>query len=88
MDLVHGICGAHGGYETAEVRGDRRTDGGRGLRGGSGIRVDGMFPGRPQSFRYQHRPVNDCSPGQGEMAQNGRTTGGAFHGEMVCCRER
>ena len=38
-DLVCGICGAHGGYETAEVRDVRRNGGGRGLRGGPGKRV-------------------------------------------------
>ena len=47
-DLVCGICGAHGGYETAKVRGVRRLGGGRGLCGGPGKRVDGVFPGRPQ----------------------------------------
>ena len=62
-DLVRGICGAYGGYETAEVRDVRRIDGGRGLCGGSGKRVEGVFPGRPQSFRNQRRPVDDCSPG-------------------------
>ena len=35
-DLVCGICGAHGGYETAEVRDVRRNDGGRGLCRGPG----------------------------------------------------
>ena len=34
VGLVRGICGAHGGYETAEVRDGRRTGGGRELRGG------------------------------------------------------
>ena len=43
--------------------------GGRGLRGGARKRVYGVFPGRPHSFRHQRRPVNDCSPGRGEMAQ-------------------
>ena len=33
-DLVRGICGTHGEYETAEVRDVRRIGGGRGLRGG------------------------------------------------------
>ena len=41
----------HGGYETAEVRDVRRNGGGRGLCEGPGIRVDGVFPGRPQAFR-------------------------------------
>ena len=37
--------------------------------------VDGMFPGRPQSFRYQRRPVD------------GGTRGGMFHGVMDRWRE-
>ena len=32
---------------------------------GSGERVDEVFPGRPQSFRHQRRPVDNCSSGQG-----------------------
>ena len=64
--LVRGIYGAHGGYETAKVRDVRRISGGRGLRGGPGKRVDKVLSGRPQSFRHQRRPVNDCSsPGRG-----------------------
>ena len=40
-----------------------------------------------QSFWHQRRPVDDCSPGRGGMAQNGRTRGGTFHGGMDRCRE-
>ena len=40
-----------------------------GCGGVTGKRVDRVFPGRPQSFRYQRRPVDDCSPGRGGMAQ-------------------
>ena len=36
-DPVRGVCGAHG-HGTAEVRDVRRTDGGRGLRGGGRIK--------------------------------------------------
>ena len=68
--------------ETAEVRDVRRNDEGRGMCGGPEKRVDGVFPGRPQRFRHQRRPVDDCSPGRGGMAQNGRTRGGTFHGEI------
>ena len=50
-------------------------------------RVDGVFPGQSQSFRHQRRPVDDCSSGRGGMAQNGRTRGGTFHGEMDRRRE-
>ena len=31
---------------------------------GAWKRVVGVFPGRPQSFWYQRRPVDDCSPGE------------------------
>ena len=57
--------------------------GGRGLGRGRGKRVGGVFPGRSQSFRHQRRPVDDCSPGRGGLAQNGRTRGGTFHGERM-----
>ena len=52
------------------------------MRGGRGKIVDGVFPGRPQSFRNQRRPLDDCNPGRGEIAQDGVSRGGAFHGEM------
>ena len=65
------------------MRDVRRNGGGCGLCGGSGKKADGVFPGRPQSFRHQRRPVNDCNPGRGRMAQNG----GTFHDEMDRCRE-
>ena len=45
------------------------------------------LPRRPQSFRYQRRPVDDCSPGRGGMAKDDGTRGGTFHVEMDCCRE-
>ena len=58
MDLVRGVCGAHGGCETNEVRNVRRIGGGGGLRRGAGKRVDGVFPGRTQSVWLQRRPVD------------------------------
>ena len=82
-----GDCGAHGRYETAKVRDVRRIGGGRGLRGGAEKRVDGVFPGRPQNHRHQRQPLDACSPGRGGIAQNGRTRGGTFRGEMDRCRE-
>ena len=69
------------------MRDVRRIDGGRGLCGGPGKRVDGMFPGRPQSFQNQRRPMDDCSPGLGGMVQKGGTRDGTFHGEMDRFRE-
>ena len=51
------------------MRDGRRNGGGRGLCGGPGKRVDGVFPGRSQSFRHQRRPVDDCSPDEGEWCR-------------------
>ena len=89
VDLVREICGAHGGHETAKVAGVPRIGGGRGLCGGSGKVIDGVFHGRPQSFRYQSRLVDDCSrPGRGRRVQGGKTRGSTFHDEMDrCCSE-
>ena len=55
-----------GGYETAEVHDVRRIGGGRGLCGEPGKRMDEVFPGRPQSFRHQRRPVDGCSQDEEE----------------------
>ena len=87
MDFVRGVCGAHGEYETAEVRDVWRTGGGRGLRRWAGKIVNGVFPERPQSFRYQRRPVDDCSPGLGGTTQDGGTRCGTFHSDMNRCGE-
>ena len=54
------------------MRDVRRNSGGRGLCRGPGKIVDGVFPGQSQTFRHQRRPVDDCSPGRGRMAQNGK----------------
>ena len=69
------------------MRDVRRIGGGRGLCRGAGKRMNGVFPERPQSFRHQRRPVDDCSPGRGGMAQNGRTRCGTFHRETDRCRK-
>ena len=41
-DLIRGICGACGRYETAKVRDVRKSGGGRGLCGGSGKEQEWM----------------------------------------------
>ena len=73
------------------MRDVRRIGGRRGLRGGACKRVDGVFPERPQSFRHQRRPMDDCSLGREGMAQDGGTRsgtmGGTFHGEIDHCRK-
>ena len=42
----------------------------RRLRRRAGEILDAVFPGRPQSFWYLHRPVDDCRSGRGGRAQN------------------
>ena len=53
--------------------------GGAGCLEGQEKECMGVFPGRPQSFRHQRRPVDNCRPGRGGMAQDGGTRGGTFH---------
>ena len=52
-DPVCGICGAHGGYDTAEMCDVRKNS------GGPGKTVDGVFPGQLQRFWHRCRPVDD-----------------------------
>ena len=58
------------------------------VHGGAGNRVDGVFPGRPQSFIFMPIGIN-ADQGtrlQPRTAQNGGTRGGTFHGEIGRCR--
>ena len=48
------------------MRDVRSIGGGRGLCGEPGKRVDGVFPGRSQSFRHQRRPVDTAAQDEGE----------------------
>ena len=50
------------------------------------MKWDEMFLGRPQSFRYHRRPVDDCSPEWGGNAPRRRNKG-TFHGEIDRWRE-
>ena len=69
------------------MRDVRRIGGGRGLCGGPEKIVDGVFPGRPQRSRHQRRPVDDCSPGRGGMAQNDGTRGGTFLAKWIAAEK-
>ena len=48
------------------MRDVRRIGGGRGLCGGPGKRVDGVFPGRPQSFRINADQWTTAAQDEGE----------------------
>ena len=60
---------------------------GRGLQGKAGKRVDVVFPGRPQSFRYQRRPVDESSSGRGGMAQDGGREAERFMGKWIAAEK-
>ena len=51
------------------MRDVQRIVGWHGLYGGPGKIINGVFPGRPQSFRHQCRPVDERSPGRGGMSR-------------------
>ena len=71
------------------MRDVRRIGGGRGLREGPGKRVDGgvSWTTTPELSVSTPRPLDDCSPGRGGMAQDDGTRGGTFHVEMDRCTE-
>ena len=49
-----------------------------------GKSVDEVFPGRLQSVRHQRRPVDNCSPGRGGMAQTTAEQGaGHFMAKLI-----
>ena len=74
-------------YKTAEVRDVRRIGGGAGCGGEVRKKSGWGVSWTNSSLRHQRRLVDDCSPGRGEMAQDGGTKGGTFHGEMDRCSE-
>ena len=65
------------------MRDVQRIGGGRGLCGGPGKRVDEVFPGRPHSFRYRRRPVDDCSPGRGEWRRTAEQGAEHFMAKLI-----
>ena len=70
------------------MRDIQRTGGGRGLRGGQERRrVDGVFAGRSQSFPYQRRPVDDCSPGRGEWRKTAEQSAEHFMAKLIVVEE-
>ena len=87
MDLVRGVCGAHGGYETADVRAVRRIGGRHGLRGGAGKEWMGCFLDDLRAFGINADQSLDCSTGRGGMTQDGEIRGRTCHGEMDRCRD-
>ena len=65
----------------------RELVGGAGCVGDQEKEWAGCFPDDLRAFGIKRRPVDDCSPGRGGMAQDGGTRGGTFNGERDRCRE-
>ena len=61
--------------------------GGAGCVGGQEKEWDGVFLERPQSFRHQRRPVDNCSPGRGEMTRNGEQGAEHFMAKWITAEE-
>ena len=87
-DLVCGICGAHGGYETAEVRDARRNGGGASCVGGQEKEWTGCFLDDLRAFGINADQWTTTAQDEGrnvaERQNNGRNI---FHGEMDHYRE-
>ena len=66
MDLGSGICGAHGGYETAEVRDVRRNGGGAGCVGGQEKEWMGCFLDDLRAFGINANQWATASQDEGE----------------------
>ena len=49
--------------------------------------MDGVFPGRPQSFRHQCLPVDDCSPERGEWRKTAEKGAEHFMAKWIAAEE-
>ena len=82
-DLVCGICGAHGGYETAEVRDVRRDGGRRGLCRGPGKRVDGVFLDDLRAFGINADQWTTAAQDEGEWRRTAEREAGHFMAKWI-----
>ena len=84
VDLVCGICGAHGGYETAEVRDVRRNGRGRGLCRGSGKRrVDGCFLDDLRAFDINTYQWTTATQDEGEWRRTAEQGAEHFMAKLI-----
>ena len=82
VDLVCGICGAHGGYETAEVRDVRRIGGWRGLWGGQEQEWMGCFLDDLRAFGINANQWTTAAQDEGEWRRTAEQ--GAKHVMAEC----
>ena len=88
MNFVRGVCGAHGGHETAEVRDVRRTGGGHGLRGGAGERVVGVSPGRPRrAFAINANQWTTAAQDEGEWRKTAEQEVESFMAKLIAAQK-
>ena len=77
----------HGGYETAKVRDVRRYGGERGLCGGPGKRVDGVFPGRPQTFGINPDQWTTAAQDEGEWRRTAEQGAEYFMAKWIAAKK-
>ena len=85
-DLVRGICGGHGGYDTAEVRGIRRSVGRRGLREGAGKIVDCCFLEALRAFEISAEQWTNAAQDEGKWRRTAKQGAELYNGKMDRCR--
>ena len=66
----------------------RRIGGGRGLHGGAGKRLGVVFPGRPQSFRHQHRPWSTAAQDEGKWRGTAEQQAERFMAKWITTAEK
>ena len=60
---------------------------GRGLCGGPGKRVGGVFPERSQSFRHRRRSVDGCSPDEGKWCRTAEQGAEHFVAKLIAAEK-
>ena len=64
-----------------------RISGERGLRGGAWKRVDGVFPGRSQSFRHNADQWTTAAQDEGEWPKTAEQGAERFMAEMIAAEK-
>ena len=87
MDLLGGVCGAHGGYETTEVRDVRRTGGGRGLRGEQGEKWMGCLLDDLRAFCINVDQWTNAAPDEEEWGKTADQGAGRFIAKWIAAEK-
>ena len=87
MNIVSGIYGAHGGYETTEVRDVRRIGGGRGLREDHDKEWMGCFLGDLGAFGITADWWVTATQDEGKMRRTAKQGAEGFMAKWIAAAE-